>query len=144
LSGEYAYLTGLDSVIIRRGTRLDTCEIEEVVLLSSSAAMKFRGIDTPEAAKTLAGAELLVDRAHAAPLGAGEFYIEDLKGITVILESGEVLGEIADVLEGGGGQLVELRFPSGETRLIPFRKEFFGDIGIESRRAVLLDRRILE
>jgi 16S rRNA processing protein RimM len=58
-------------------------------------------------------------------------------------ESG-FLGVITDVLDTGGGSLVEIRLPSGELRLVPFRNEFFGDINPETRRAVLLNRWILE
>jgi 16S rRNA processing protein RimM len=111
--------------------------------------MKFRGIDTPEAARTLSGAELLTDRDHAAPLGKDEYYVEDLRGIPVTDPQGTVLGEIRDVLEGGGGQLIELKLKGGELRLVPFRKEFFGEVSvddssIEKRRVVLLEQWILE
>jgi hypothetical protein len=37
-----------------------------------------------------------------------------------------------------------MRLPTGELRLIPFRKEFFGDVSPEARRVVLLERWILE
>ena len=54
------------------------------------------------------------------------------------------MGEITGVLEGGGGFLVEVRLPSTELRLIPFRNEFFGEVDPENRRAVLLEEWILE
>ncbi|MDR0641218.1 MAG: PRC-barrel domain-containing protein, partial [Treponema sp.] len=85
----------------------------------------------------------LVGRDEAAPLGQGEYYIEDLKGLEV-WEGAEALALISDVLEGGGGNLVELRLNTGETRLVPFRDEFFGEIDIPGRRARLLCRWILE
>jgi 16S rRNA processing protein RimM len=62
----------------------------------------------------------------------------------VVSEDGEVLGQVTDILEGGGGELVEMRLPTGEFRLIPFRNEFFGDVSPEKGRAVLLCRWILE
>jgi 16S rRNA processing protein RimM len=109
-----------------------------------SLLVKLRGIDTPEAAKTLKGAEIVTGRENAAPLGPDEYYIGDLQGITVVSLDGEVLGQVMDVLEGGGGDLVEMRLPSGELKLVPFRKEFFGDVSPEQGRAVLLCRWILE
>jgi 16S rRNA processing protein RimM len=144
LSGEWDYLTRLESVIIRRGAERRSYEIESVIPVSPGLAMKFGGVDTPEAAKALGGAEVLVDRAHAAPLGEGEFYIEDLRGMEVVLETGTVLGRITDILEGGGGFLAELRLLSGEFRFVPFRKEFFGDIAPDKSRAVLLKPWVLE
>jgi 16S rRNA processing protein RimM len=109
--------------------------------------MKFQGMDTPEAVGALKGAKLMADRSQAVPLKEGEFYVEDLKGLAVIAAdspSDEALGHITDILEGGNGELAELRLLSGELRLVPFRNEFFGDISIEKGRVVLLERWILE
>jgi 16S rRNA processing protein RimM len=150
LSGEREHLERLKTVLIRRENVETSYEIEETLPIASGLAMKLKGVDTPEAAKALGGAELITDRAHAVPLQKDEFYVEDLRGLEVVARlpgtegSGEILGEILDVIEGGGGDLVELRLSSGERRLIPFRKEFFGDILPESRRAVLVAPWILE
>jgi 16S rRNA processing protein RimM len=144
LSGETEHLRRLSSVLLRKGLSETAYEVEETAGSGAALMMKFRGVDTPEAAKTLTGAELVTDRAHAAPLKEGEFYIEDLRGIPVTLQTGEAVGEITGLPEGGGGFLAEIRLPSGELRLVPFRDEFFGDIDPENRRAVLLERWILE
>jgi 16S rRNA processing protein RimM len=142
LSGEFEHLLRLKQAVLRQEGREQVREVEAAEG-ASSLVMKFRGIDSPEAAKILAGAELLVGRDEAAPLGRGEYYIEDLKGLEV-WEGTEVLGSISDVLEGGGGSLVELRLRNGGTRLVPFRDEFFGEVDIEGKRARLLCRWILE
>jgi 16S rRNA processing protein RimM len=161
LSGETGHLLALRSVTLRRGGGEEIREIEESVPSFSAAKrpagvlMKFRGIDSPEAAKALGGAELVCGRDQASPLKPNEYYVEDLKGLAVILEAGnaetgealreeEILGHIAGIVEGGGGLLAELVLASGEKRLVPFKNEFFGDIDIQNRRAVLLNRWILE
>jgi 16S rRNA processing protein RimM len=144
LSGETGHLEALESVILRRENRETLYHIEQILKTGPTLAMKFSGVDSPEAAKALTGAELLADRAHAAPLGENEFYAEDLRGMTVADAGGIIYGEILDVVEGGGGDLIEVRLPSGETKFIPFRKEFFGEIAVESRRALLLAPWILE
>ena len=148
LSGECTHLFRLRSVVLRREGVERRYEVEETVSIPPLAAMKFAGIDSPEAAKTLTGAELLIDREEAAPLGAGEFYVEDLKGLEVAAafgdEPGEILGRITGVLEGGGGSLAEIRLNDGSLRLVPFRNEFFGDIDLERGRAELLVGWILE
>jgi 16S rRNA processing protein RimM len=147
LSGEWDYLSRLEEVLLRRDGREQIYQIEAKIPAASFLAVKFKGIDTPEAAKTLTGAELLVDRTDAAPLGESEFYVEDLRGMEVTAERAEgplVLGHITDVVEGGGGDLVEVRLSSGKLRFIPFRKEFFGTINCEGRRAALLAEWILD
>jgi 16S rRNA processing protein RimM len=144
LSGENAHIRGLDAVLLRTGSGEKRYEVEETVVSGRTLMMKFRGIDSPEAAKALTGAELVAGRDHAAPLNEGEFYIADLRGIPVALPSGEPVGEITDVFEGGGGFLAEIRLPSGEPRLVPFRNEFFGEIDPQNRKAVLWEGWILE
>jgi 16S rRNA processing protein RimM len=123
-------------------------EVEETGGTPASFVMKFRGVGTPEAAKLLAGAEIVVPRDGAAPLAEDEFYIEDLRGIRVILGTGEgsaeVVGSIVDVVDGGGGQLLEVRLNDGSSRLLPFRNEFFGDIDLSAGTAVLRERWMLE
>jgi 16S rRNA processing protein RimM len=131
-------------------------EVEEITGSGASAFIKFKGVDSPEVARLLTGAELIVGREEAAVLGENEFYVEDLRGIRVVAacegavsgeadaEDGEVLGTVIDVVEGGGGELLEMRLPSGELRLVPFRSEFFGEVELAKGRVVLLKRWILE
>jgi 16S rRNA processing protein RimM len=143
LSGETEHLEGLETAVLRRQGSEKTYYIEEIRSLGGGLAIKFRGIETPEAARTLSGAELLAERDQAAPLDEGEYYVEDLRGMQVYNSQGTNLGEITDVLEGGNGQLIELRLAGGGVRLIPFRNEFFGEVDLEKRRAALLNEWIL-
>jgi 16S rRNA processing protein RimM len=149
LSGEYDHIKRLDAVVLRLGDREGIWEVEKTCWVNQSLMMKFKGIDTPEAAKSLGGAEMLTDRDHAVPLKEHEFYVEDLQGLAVISISKasggppEVLGYITSIVEGGGGNLAEIRLNSGELKLVPFRKEFFGDINLETGRAELLETWIL-
>jgi 16S rRNA processing protein RimM len=145
LSGESDHLFRLRSALIRQGGREFRREVEEAIPIPPWAAIKFRGIDSPEEARALTGAELLASRDEAAPLLPGEFYVEDLKGLEVAAASSRaVLGRITDLIEGGGGSLAEIRLNDGSLRLVPFRSEFFGEIDLEKGRAELLAGWILE
>jgi 16S rRNA processing protein RimM len=159
LSGEISHLESLKNVYLKQGGTQKAFNIEEIMPFGGTGQqekssefllMKFEGFDSPESAKILTGAELIGDRSQAAPLKDGEFYIEDLKGLEVVAavagsaSSAGILGHITDILEGGGGELAEIKILSGESRLVPFRKEFFGDISIEKRQIVLLEQWILE
>jgi 16S rRNA processing protein RimM len=155
-SGETGHLARLDRVLLRiRGVeKLYTLEEAVPAGAPGGLLLKFAGIDSPESAKSLGGAEIIVPRADAAPLKPGEFYVEDLKGLEVAAaaenstgsggETWELVGHVADVLEAGGGELLELRLLSGELRLVPFRSEFFGEVSLEKGRVILLERWILE
>ena len=144
LSGEIEHLLKLQSVIISKDGREKTLKIEEITPAHPGVLIRFDGIDSPEAAKTLNGAQLIVSREHAAPLKNGEFYIEDLKGLPVFTDTGESIGQILDIIEGGGSELAEIKLNGGEKRLVPFRKEFFPEISPEKRRITLQNLWILE
>jgi 16S rRNA processing protein RimM len=144
-SGEIEHLLTLESVILRRDGTEQVLRIEESAPMPPAALLKFAGIDSPEAVKKLQGAELLVDRAQASPLGPGEFYIEDLRGLRVLAaDTGETLGHITDILEGGGGELAEIKLASGALKLVPFREEFLTGVSPEQGQVILLHRWILE
>ena len=146
LSGETEHLLKLQSAILRKDGKEKKIVIEESTAIPPVVVMRFAGYTSPEAAKELSGSELLVSRADAAPLQPGEFYIEDLKGLTVYAagENGEILGYIAEIIEGGGGDLAEIRLNDGSLKLVPFRDEFITEIDLENRRATLTNLWILE
>jgi 16S rRNA processing protein RimM len=143
LSGEIEHLLKLTSVTLRKDGKERLLDIEESSALPPVVVMRFAGYTSPEAAKALGGAELLVSRAEAAPLREGEFYVEDLKGITVFA-GGEILGHITAIIEGGGGDLAEIKLNNGMIRLVPFRKEFFSGIDLIKRQIVLEKLWVLE
>jgi len=144
LSGETDHLAALDAMVLRRGGVTRRLAVEAVTPGNGGPLVKFAGVDSPEAARELTGAEVLVDRAHAAPLGDGEFYVEDLTGLLVVGPAGEPLGRITGVVDGGGGQLAELRLETGAVRLVPFRDEFLGDPDLGAGRIALRETWILE
>jgi len=127
-SGEIDHLLKLQSVIVSKDEKERTLKIEESKANGQSVLMRFAGIDNPEDAKFLNGSKILANREEAAPLGENEFYIEDLKGLPVVSESGDKIGFLTDVIEGGGGELAEIKLPNGELKLVPFRKEFIKEI----------------
>jgi 16S rRNA processing protein RimM len=156
LSGEGGHLLGLETALLRKDGIEQTLRVEECISAPPGLLVKFSGIDSPEAAKALGGAELLLEREQASPLEDGEFYVEDLKGLAVFAapdaapESGGLspdaapLGHITDVVEGGGGELAEIRLADGGLKLVPFRKEFFVEINPEQGRVLLRNLWILK
>jgi 16S rRNA processing protein RimM len=128
-------------------------KIESIEVGRNRTFIKLCGIDSPEDAKSLLGAEMLVERGNASPLEENEFYIEDLKGLELVDagQAGEVYGKIVDVIEGAGSLLlVELAGETGagaegggaekkqKTALVPFRSEFIGEVDMKKRTCILL------
>ena len=148
MSGETDHLLKLREAVVSKDGKDKIYKIEEAVPSKLGVLMRFAGINSPEEAKTLGGAQLLIGRDEAAPLGEGAFYIEDLKGLEVITENDEIIGYIIDVIEGGGGELAEIQLGNlkyaGEKKFVPFRKEFFKEINPEKGRVILKNLWILE
>lgn len=150
-SGEYEHFLNLKEIKLQlpsKGTETQPPElfyqVEECVVRNTDALLKLRGIDSPEAAKKLHEADILVPRDMACPLERGEFYINDLCNSDLVYK-GNSVGTIADVVEGGGGLLLEVsEAATGRTVYIPFRSQFIGKINIPAKQVELMHRWILE
>lgn len=153
LSGETSHIKKIKKITLRQpaktGDSVFEFDVERFAEKGGGLFVKLIGIDTPEDARQWRGAEVIVKREDAAPLSAKEFYIEDLKTLTIVSPDGAELGIVRDVIEGGGGFLLEAELLDGqsanrETRLIPFRDEFIGGVYIKERRIELRVTWILE
>jgi 16S rRNA processing protein RimM len=99
--------------------------------------VRFREIDDRDVAERWNGRHLLVPEGELAPPAAGEVYVHELKGMTVELSSGEVVGTVSDVFEVPQGLLLDVARTSG-TVLVPFSEEVVTDVDRE-RRVVRID-----
>lgn len=153
-SGEVSHLADLEDVDVRTGGAKGTVKRYHLDAIEGSSRcllMKFRGIETMEQAKTLAGSEILLPRDKACPLAEDEFYVSDLCQCVLVYQ-GTVLGRITGVMEGGAGDLLEVTVSEssefGEakltTRIVPLRKEFVGKVDMQAKTVELMHRWILE
>jgi len=161
-SGEIDHFFDLEEVVIRLNGTEKFFKVEEVKGSPHNLIMKLAGIDSPEDVKHYSGAEILVSREHACFLDENEFYVNDLKGCSLVYDSNtdgltaksgstkQIVGTITGVMEGGAGDLLEVdvaeRVEPFESRsvLVPFRKEFIGNIDIENKEICLMHLWILE
>ncbi len=141
-SGETAHFLQLDRVEVRHKSKTTVLSVEHVRCSGNTPIMKFRGIDTPEAAKALRGAELWVERTSAAPLDTDEFYVADLVALELRYR-GAPVGKVASVIDGPDGALLEVK-GGRERLLVPFRDPFIGAVDIRGGTVELLVDWILE
>lgn len=100
-----------------KGRRFDILAIRpqgEVVVV------RLKGISDRNAAEALNGVELFVDRDKLPPEDEGEYYHEDLVGLSVRDETGATIGKVTAVLNFGGGDVLELTAGGRGGVLIPF------------------------
>jgi len=85
---------------------------------SGALLMRFEGIAERTQAEDLKGKRLYVARAQLPPLEAGVYYQADLIGLEV--SAGEKrLGRVAQLVNFGGGDLVEVEKEGGDRLLVP-------------------------
>lgn len=89
--------------------RPDGCEERRRVLASRDhkgmLLVRLEGIETPEAAEALRGAEVLIGLDEAAPLPEGRFYEHQILGLRVLTPEGEELGRITSIMEGASNDV---------------------------------------
>jgi len=90
---------------------------------------RFIGSNDRNAAEALSGTKLFFLRDHLPVTQQDEYYIRDLKKLSVVNENGEKIGIIIDVANFGAGDIIEIRFNNDLEEMFPFTKEFFPEIG---------------
>ncbi len=100
---------------------------------------RVEGIKTRSAAEALVNLELFVSRAALPPPEEDEFYLTDLIGLTARDPSGEKIGTVKNVLNFGGGDILEMApAAGGETLLLPFTKATVPEIDLVKAEIIVV------
>ena len=91
------------------------------------------GVETIDAAETLAGAELKVAAAMLAPLPAGTYYRHELVGCEVRDTGGRLIGEVAAVEGPLEMSRLVINAPHGEV-LVPLVADICVEVDPKARR----------
>jgi 16S rRNA processing protein RimM len=140
-SDDREHFLSLSEVVIEKGGVKKNMEIEECKLANGCVLVHFKGFDTPEAAKSLAGFVVWVNREEAAPLREGEVYTADLAGLAVVHDGNQV-GKVVSCTEGIQGLLLEIKTES-ETHFIPYIGRYFGKTDLEAGTLELKEMMLL-
>ena len=169
-SGDYEHLEVLKEVTLRNGSTEKKCKVESAHCGNATLYMKVAEINSPEEVQKYKNWELVVPRKYAHPLEKNEWYIEDLKGCSLVWNNKdaaagtapteEVVGTITDVLEGGAGYLLEVSLSesctclndsikfdqSGKVRTcyVPLRLNYVKNIDVKNKTIQLMHLWILE
>ncbi len=145
-SGEFSHIAAAGEILVGGSLGLKDARVMKVLQVLEGgwgASIVFEGYGTPEKARQLVGRELFLPRGQACPRKDGEYYVADLVGMVATVE-GRRVGVVAAVLEGAADHLLEVRRDSGGTALVPFRREFVGDVDEEKGELEIVSPWILE
>jgi 16S rRNA processing protein RimM len=138
LSGEIEHLLRLQSVHLGAPGALTRFQVENVRRGVGAVLLKLVGIDSPESVAVHRGQFIWVERRFASALGEEEYYTADLEGCR-LFQGRALIGTVASVSEGGGGDFLEVESPEGKRLIVPFSKHFVGRIDIAERRIELTE-----
>ena len=140
LKGELKFFpTDRDEIVIKQGQRIQFREnqskIESVRGVKSPFIVKFDGINSIEAAKNLAGQEVLVAREDFEILPEGEYYRFEIEGLKAYDSTGRYYGVVEEVIATGSNDVYVVRDESKEW-LIPMIDSVVKAIDLEQGKLI--------
>lgn len=123
----------LKTVYIDTKKELLEREIAGVKFFKNMVILKFKDMDDRNEMEKLRNCDILIDRKDAVPLGKDEYFICDLIGCDIILESGEKLGTLKDVITTAANDVYEVEKADGGEILIPAIKDCILETDIEKK-----------
>ena len=112
-------------------------QIEEVKYQKNMVLVKFKGIETVENAEKLRNSFVEIDRADAIPLEEGQYFIADLLGLEVFLDTGEKLGVLEDIYNTGSSDIYVVKNELGKQFLLPYIDEVIKQINLEEGKIIV-------
>ena len=96
------------------------------------AIVKLEDIDTPEAADALKNLHVLVEKSDLQPPEENEYYWADLIGLRVRTSHGDNIGEVKDLINSGGHDILVIKSPErGREFLVPFVERFVTAVDLD-------------
>jgi 16S rRNA processing protein RimM len=136
-SGDPASITSLRTFLLRApGGQYESYEITAAADHKQRALVSLKGFDNINQVLCLAGREVFIYREQLPVLPEGEYYWQDLIGLVVQTEDGEVLGDLVDILETGSNDVYVVKAGDREV-LIPATEEVVQDIDLDAKRMIV-------
>ena len=124
----------LKTVYISTKKQETKLEIEEIKYQKNMVLAKFKGIDTVENAEKLRNSYVKIDRKDAIKLEEGQYFIADLLGLDVFLDTGEKLGILDDIFNNGSTDIYVVKNELGKQFLLPYIDEVIKNIDLENEK----------
>ena len=133
---EDRFAPGRRLVVVSSDGRRRPVEVADAAPHGRDLLVRLVGFDDRDAAEELRGASLEVSRAETPAAPDGSFYYFELIGCECADRVAGQLGVVDDVLEDGGGLLLEITDGS-RTLLVPFVSSYLRSVDVAARRIEL-------
>ena len=112
-----------------------TFKIKSVRGANSPFIIKFEGVDSIEAAQSLAGQEVLVAREDFESLPEGEYYRFEIEGLKAFDDTGKYYGVIEEIIATGSNDVYVVR-GDGKEWLVPMIDSVVQNIDLEEGKLI--------
>ncbi len=123
----------LKEVLLDTGKETITLEIESVKFFKKMVILKFKQFNNINEIEKYKSRPLLVTRSNAVKLQKGEYFITDLRGLSVVGEHDEEIGTLKDVMETGANDVYVIEMTDGKELLLPAIKQCVLEINMENK-----------
>ena len=113
-----------------------TLYVEYVKDVKGKIIIKFKNFDSLRDSQTLIDREVYVDEKNAVSLPENHFFVHDLMGSEVFVQS-EKIGIVSDVIKGKGNDVLVISTEEKEEKLIPFVLNFIENFDAAKKKLVL-------
>lgn len=115
-----------------------TVRIKRAVQHSGKILLTLEGYDSINETSHLIGTELLLQREQLPEPAADEYYWQDLIGLSVVTDNGELLGTLTDIMETGANDvyLVHNR-QTGREYLLPAIASVISNVDLQARHMII-------
>lgn len=115
-----------------------TFTLEVVRVADKGVIARIAGVKDRNAAEALKGTRLFVDRAALPAPEPGEYYFEDLIGLTAVDPAGERIGSVKAAHDFGAGSILEIELANGKSEMLPFTDAVVPEVDIANGRVVIV------
>lgn len=122
-------LEGYSRVFIDRGEGIEILDVEKTRIHGRFVLIKISGVDSPEAARSLIGSTLYVERSEMPDLDEGEYYHADVIDCSVEDENGIPMGRVVDVFSTGAHDVLTIRSGSLDW-MLPVVSEYVEEVDV--------------
>ncbi len=102
-----------------------------------SDLLKFKNMNSINDVEKYKGSELLVSMDDISELDDNEFYYFEIIGCTVKTTTGEVVGEISEIIETGANDVWTVKRQGQKDALIPYIEQIVKSVDIENKEVII-------
>ena len=127
-------LSGMEKVYLEIPGRREPRKfsLSWIKIQKNVAIVKLEDVDTPEAADALKNLNVLVEKNDLRPPEEDEYYWTDLIGLRVRTSRGDDIGEVKDLIDSGGHDILVIKGPQrGREFLVPFVERFVTAVDLD-------------